>query len=80
MAITSCGAISVSLNGWWSGEELEFGLKECGARLVFLDQPRYERLADRLPAMDVRSIGARWDGALPEGVVDFEQLWQRCRG
>ena len=38
MAITSCGAISVSLNGWWSGEELEYGLKDCGAKLVFLDQ------------------------------------------
>ena len=80
MAITSCGAIAVSLNAWWSGEELEYGLKDCGARLVFLDQPRYERLADRLPALDVRSIGARWDDALPEGVVDFDQLWQPAAG
>ncbi len=80
MAITSCGAISVSLNAWWSGEELEFGLKDCGAKLVFLDRPCYERLADRLPALGVRGIGARWDDAPPEGVVDFDQLWQQAAG
>ena len=80
MAITSCGGICVSLNAWWSGEELEYGLKDCGAKLVFLDRQRYERLADRLPALDIRSIGARWDDALPEGVVDFDQLWQPAAG
>ena len=80
MAITSCGAISVSLNGWWSGEELEYGLKDCGARVALLDRPRYERLADRLPALDVCTIGARWDDALPEGVVDFDRLWQPAAG
>ena len=80
MAITSCGAISVSLNAWWSGEELEYGLKDSGARLVFLDRPRYERLADRLPALGVRSIGARWDDALPQGVADFDEVWQSAAG
>ncbi len=80
MAITSCGAISVSLNAWWSGEELEYGLKDSGARLVFLDRPRYERLADRLPALGVRSIGARWNDALPKGVADFDEVWQSAAG
>ena len=80
MAITSCGAISVSLNGWWSGEELEHGLKECGARLVFLDRPRHERLADRLPSLGVRCIGARWDGGLPDGVADFDALVLEAAG
>ena len=80
MAITSCGAISVSLNAWWSSEELEYGLKDSGARLVFLDRPRYERLADRLPALGVRSIGARWDDALPKGVADFDEVWQSAAG
>ena len=80
MAITSCGAICVSLNGWWSGEELEYGLKDSGARLVFLDQPRYERLAGRLPALGVRSIGARWEDTLPEGVADFDALRLEAAG
>ena len=80
MAITSCGAISVSLNGWWSGEELEHGLKDCGARVVFLDEPRHERLADRLPALGVRCIGARWEGPRPEGVADFDALLREAAG
>ena len=74
MAITSSGAIAVSLNGWWSGEELEHGLKDCGARLVFLDPPRHERLAGRLLALGVDTIGARWEGSPPEGVADFDRL------
>ena len=80
MAITSCGAISVSLNGWWSGEELEHGLEDCGARVVFLDRPRYERLAGRLPALDVLCIGARWDGQPPDGVADFDALLIEAAG
>ena len=80
MAITSCGAICVSLNGWWSGEELAYGLEDCGARVAFLDRPRYERLADRLPALDIASIGARWDGGLPAGVADFDELVLEAAG
>ncbi|MCY4450701.1 MAG: class I adenylate-forming enzyme family protein [Immundisolibacterales bacterium] len=80
MAITSCGAICVSLNGWWSGEELEYGLEESGARLAFLDRPRHERLADRLPRLRVDTIGARWDDDLPEGVVDFDRLRRDAAG
>lgn len=80
MAITSSGAIAVSLNGWWSGEELEHGLKDCGARLVFLDPPRHERLAGRLLALGVDTIGARWEGSPPEGVADFDRLWRDAAG
>ena len=80
MAITSCGAISVSLNGWWSGKELEFGLKDCGVRVVFLDPPRHERLAGRLPALDVSCIGARWEDRLPEDVADFDELLLEAAG
>ena len=80
MAITSCGAISVSLNGWWSGEELEHGLNDCGAKVVFLDEPRHARLAGRLPALDVRAIGARFDGGPPDGVADFDELRLEAAG
>ena len=80
MAITSCGAVSVSLNGWWSGEELEHGLEDCGAKVVFLDEPRHERLAGRLPALDVRGIGARFEGPRPDGVADFDELRREAAG
>ncbi len=76
MAITSIGAISVSLNAWWTGEELEYGLSDSGARLAFFDQERYERVASRLARLGVESIAVRWQGDLPASVADFDDLWR----
>lgn len=80
MAITSIGAISVSLNAWWTGEELEYGLKECGARLAFLDHERYMRVADRLSKLGIESIGVRWPEALPADIAGFENLCADAAG
>ena len=74
MAVTSIGAISVSLNSWWTGEELEYGLTEVGTRLVILDQQRWERLEGRLKPLGVQAIGACWDGSLPDGITPFDDL------
>ena len=80
MAITSSGAISVSLNGWWSGEELEYGFKDSGAKLAIFDQQRYERVASYLPELGVKSIGVRWEDELPDGVDDFDEVWREAAG
>ncbi len=45
MAITALGAIAVPMNGWWSSDELGFGLRDCGAKLVIADSERAERIA-----------------------------------
>ena len=74
LAITSIGAISVSLNAWWTGEELEYGLREVGPRLVILDRQRWERLAGRLEPLGIRAVGARWEGALPHGITAMDDL------
>src|ERR1700678_2648363 len=50
-AITSIGAISVSLNAWWSEDELDFALEDSGTTLLIADAERVERTAsacDRL--------------------------------
>ena len=80
MAITSTGAISVSLNAWWTGEELEYGLQESGSRVAFFDEERYDRVAGRLEDMKVQAIGARWSGDLPSGVTDIEDLCREGAG
>jgi long-chain acyl-CoA synthetase len=74
LAITSIGAISVSLNAWWTGEELEYGLGEVGARLAFLDRQRCDRLAGRLEPLGIQTIGVRWETAVPDGVVPLDDL------
>jgi acyl-CoA synthetase (AMP-forming)/AMP-acid ligase II len=63
-AITSIGAIAVPLNAWWTGAELEYGLKDSGARLAIVDGQRWERIApfrDRLPELH-HVIVTRGDG------------------
>ncbi len=45
MATTSIGAIAVAMNAWWEAEEIETGLKDCGARVMLADAERLARLA-----------------------------------
>ena len=44
------GAVIVPLNAWWTGEELEFGLLNSGARWAFVDARGFERIAGRMAA------------------------------
>jgi long-chain acyl-CoA synthetase len=43
------GAIVTPLNAWWTGPELEYGLKDSAASILVVDAERYERLRERLP-------------------------------
>ncbi|WOJ98028.1 class I adenylate-forming enzyme family protein [Congregibacter brevis] len=49
IAVLSIGAVAVPMNAWWTTEELDYGLKDCGAKLVIVDRQRMERL---LPLQD----------------------------
>ncbi|MFD1610675.1 class I adenylate-forming enzyme family protein [Sphingomonas tabacisoli] len=74
-AITSLGAIAVPLNAWWTGPELEYGLKDSGATLLIADAPRWERIAPfrgALPDLET-VIVARADSA-PEGTEALEAI------
>ncbi|WP_374943399.1 class I adenylate-forming enzyme family protein [Sphingomonas sp.] len=54
-AITAIGAIAVPLNAWWTGGELEYGLRDSGARVLILDDERHQRLSTHyadLPALE----------------------------
>jgi long-chain acyl-CoA synthetase len=45
-AIVSMGAIAVPLNAWWTGEELAYGLRDSGARVLIADGERHHRLGE----------------------------------
>ena len=50
-------AILVGLNGWWTTDEIIYGLQDSGARVLVADQKRFERIAgllDQLP--DLRHV------------------------
>ena len=43
------GGIATPLNAWWTGAELEYGLKDSGAKFAIVDAERLERIIEHLP-------------------------------
>ena len=73
-AITSIGAISVSLNAWWTTEENEYALRDSGSRVVIADHERVQKIASLLEGLDLRVIAVRTKGALPGRVDRWEEV------
>ncbi|UZK67881.1 class I adenylate-forming enzyme family protein [Sphingomonas sp. M1-B02] len=51
----SIGAIMVPLNAWWTGGEVEFAMRDSGAKILFVDGERHERFKhcyDDLPDLE----------------------------
>jgi acyl-CoA synthetase (AMP-forming)/AMP-acid ligase II len=77
-ATVSLGAIAVGLNGWWTGDEIRYGLDDAEPRVLFGDRKRLARLAGappRFPVVEFESQFADlWsfdaDAALPEAPID----------
>ncbi|HET7504001.1 MAG TPA: class I adenylate-forming enzyme family protein [Kofleriaceae bacterium] len=57
-AITSIGAIAVAMNAHWQPDEMAHGLADSGAKVLFADQERLDRLvqAARLTPFPVRHV------------------------
>jgi long-chain acyl-CoA synthetase len=72
----AAGAVVVPLNAWWTGEELQYGLEDSGAKVVFVDREREIRLRDVWPALsDVDTvIVARSDDGVDEGHLDMADI------
>ncbi len=73
IAVTSVGGIAVCMNALWTSDELEYGLKDCGAKIFLADQERLDRfaaIASSLPDLSV--IAVRPQGSLADGVQDLE--------
>jgi long-chain acyl-CoA synthetase len=72
-AITSVGAISVSLNAWWTDDELGWALEDCGASVLIADRERVERTAHAAAKLGVRVLGVRLGDAAAPGVDRWEE-------
>lgn len=62
MASTSVGAMAVAMNALWQADELAYGLSDSGAKVLFADEERLERLArcqDAFPDLGVLAVRAR---------------------
>jgi long-chain acyl-CoA synthetase len=59
MAVTSIGAIAVAMNALWQPDEMAYGLSDSGAKVLFADQERLDRLAQVATPVDVKVIAVR---------------------
>jgi long-chain acyl-CoA synthetase len=68
------GAVVVPLNAWWTAPELEYGLRDSGAKVLVADEERAARLASLLPGLGVPTVVARSAGPLPDGAETYESV------
>ena len=71
LAITSIGAINVSMNAWWTEDELDYALEDSGATLLIADPQRAELARDSAKRLGCRVLVARSDAP-----VEGAELWQ----
>ena len=75
MAATALGAVAVPVNAWWTEEEMAYGLKDSGAKVVVVDDERLVRLPaarqenPELVVLTVRSTAADSSTAAVEGLL-----------
>ena len=78
-AATSLGAVTVALNGWWTGPEMAYALELTEPKLLLGDSRRLERLEGSIrgacPSSASRTTSPGWrrpapDAALPEVAID----------
>ena len=50
------GAISVSLNAWWTEYELAYAIEDSGASVVLADPERVARMTETCTRLGVRVI------------------------
>ncbi len=73
-AITSVGAVSVSLNAWWTADELAYALEDCGATVLIADEERVERSRPGCERLGVRTVAVRSEGSVPAGVDRWDDV------
>lgn len=81
-AATSIGAIAVGLNAWWTTEELDYGLRDCGAKVALLDDERVARVRPLLggpSGLDLAAVAVRTAGDLPAGVDRLDDVLELGR-
>lgn len=58
-AILSIGAISVSMNAWWTEDEIDYALQDSGAKVMVVDEERLARSAAPAGRLGAELIAVR---------------------
>ncbi|MDJ0877325.1 MAG: class I adenylate-forming enzyme family protein [Halieaceae bacterium] len=70
------GGIVVPMNSWWTGEELEYGIGDCGASIIVVDPDRAARIAPFADPLELIGVGEFGDLE----VTDFMGLAAEYQG
>ena len=73
-AVTSIGAVSVSLNAWWTEDELDFALEDSASTVLIADVERVERTRAACARLGIRTVGVRLGDAAFDGVDRYEEV------
>jgi long-chain acyl-CoA synthetase len=79
---TSIGAVAVPMNAWWTTEELDYGFRDSGSRVVVADRQRAERLAPIAQELGLKIIAVEDTSGLDLDVPcdDFMQVVREFDG
>lgn len=80
LAITCMGAVAVPLNALWKSEELEYAMKDSGAKVLFADAQRLTLCKSFLVGLGIRPILCRGDAAAAPGVESWQTVVARGAG
>ena len=73
-AILSIGAVSVSMNSWWTADEMDYALEDSGSTVMICDEQRFAAGAAAAARLGVKCLVVRSSGALPDGVDAWEKV------
>ncbi len=74
MAVTAIGCVAVPLNGWWTEEEFDYGMEDCGATIALVDDERMTRIAKPAARLGIKMAVARPRGPLIPGAMAWDDL------
>lgn len=74
IAALSIGAVAVPMNAWWTRDELDYGLRDCGAKVVVADRQRMERLAPLQPELGLQLVAIDDCADVPVPSRSFAEL------
>ena len=73
-AIISVGAVNVSMNSWWTEDEMDFALEDSGATVLICDQQRFDIGAASCVKKNIKVLVVRAEKPLPAGVDKWEEV------
>jgi long-chain acyl-CoA synthetase len=74
-AAVSIGAVSVSLNGWWTADELDYGLEDSAPKVLLADPERASRTVGSCARRGIALVVARsGDAPVPEGALRWDDV------